>query len=74
MTNDELRTALSVMQHRLNELDRLTDVVADLCGAAEDVLQHANYALGTREYDDCEWLKRKLQAAYRAGIPPRKKS
>ncbi len=71
MTNDELRNALSVMQHRLYELDRLTDIVADLCGAAEDVLQHANYETYTKADNDCEWLKRKLQAVYRAGIPPR---
>ncbi len=73
MTNDELRTALSVMQHRLNELDNLTEIVADLCGAAEDVLE----IMELNDFDTVEkyeWLKRRIQAVYRAGIPPRKKS
>ncbi len=70
MTNEELQTALSVMQHRINELDNLTEIVADLCGAVEDVLRSMRLT-GPESADEYAWLKLKLQAAYRAGIPPR---
>ncbi len=72
MTNTELQSALSTMQHRLNELDTLTEILADVCGAAEQVRLMTNEAFDPKSPagESLAWLKRKLGAAYRAGIKP----
>ena len=69
MTNTELQSALSTMQHRLNELDNLTEILADVCGAAGEVLTRYLVTVGKQD-DAAAWLARKLKAAYRAGIQP----
>lgn len=68
MTNTELQSALSTMQHRLNELENLTEILADVCGAAESLI--GTTWNGQGQTDAAAWLRRKLKAAYRAGIQP----
>ncbi len=69
MTNTELQSALSTMQHRLNELDALTEILADVCGAAGEVLTRYRVTIG-KDDESTAWLACKLKAAYRAGVKP----
>lgn len=70
MTNTELRNALATAVNRLNELDSLTEILADVCGAAEALMGEAVAHGVPITNAELTWLKRKLGAAYRAGIKP----